>query len=278
MDDDRPLMPFAAICTTNKNKNNEVTLTIEASFCSTGLDDSAYLRFVNQKLGSVEEDSFMTYYEEPSLGNWFIKGLKGGIYIVCTTADYPKFIAIEALDEHFETAKGHVKNKWRPEKRKTNLLSCCEGLTTKWGTMEAGSAAYILMTEVDSETRIKYSTKVDALMHEVARAKDIMHDNVQQQLGNMDNADALHQKSQEALEEAMIFKKKTAAVKGKMRGKNNKFIAMGTGGSAALGLTLGMIVGGPIGAAILTPIFAVGFLGATGAMSDWGLRDRKSVV
>ena len=220
----------------------------------------------------------MTYYEEPALGNWFIKGLKGGIYIVCTTPDYPKFIAIEALDEHFETAKGHVRNKWRPEKRQKNLTACCQGLSTKWGTMEAGSAAYILMTEIDSETRINYSTKVDALMHEVARAKDIMHDNLQQQLGNMDQADALHQKSQEALEEAMIFKKKTAAVKGKMRGKNNKFIALGTGGSAAIGLTLGLIVGGPIGAAILTPIFAVGFLGASGAMADWGLSQKFVIL
>lgn len=220
----------------------------------------------------------MTYYEEPSLGNWFIKGIKGGIYIVCTTADYPKFIAIEALDEHFETAKGHVRSKWRPEKRKTKLQACCQGLSGKWGTMEAGSAAYILMTEVDSETRIKYSTKVDALMQEVARAKDTMHDNMQQQLSNMEHGAELERKSQEALEEAMIFKKKTAAVKGKMRNKNNKFIAMGTGGSAAIGLTLGMIVGGPIGAAILTPIFAVGFLGASGAMADWGLSQKFVIL
>ena len=220
----------------------------------------------------------MTYYEEPALGNWFIKGLKGGIYIICTTPDYPKFIAVEALDEHFETAKGHVKSKWRPEKRKTNLQACCQGLSAKWGTIEAGSAAYILMTEVDSETRIKYSTKVDALMDEVARARDIMHSNMKQQLSNMENADTLHQKSQEALEEAMVFKKKTAAVKGNMRTQNNKFIAIGTGGSAAIGLTVGMLVGGPIGAAILTPIFAVGFLGASGAMSDWGLSQKMVVL
>ena len=72
-----------------------------------------------------------------------------------------------------------------------------------------------------SDTRIKYSEKVDALMKEVARVKDQMHDNMQQQLSNMENADALHQKSQEALEEAMVFKKKTQSVKSKMR---NKFI------------------------------------------------------
>jgi Synaptobrevin len=220
----------------------------------------------------------MTYYEDARLGNWFMKGLRGGIYIICTTPDYPKFIAVEALDEHFETSKGHVRNKWRPEKRKTNLKACCQGLATKWGTMEAGSAAYILMTEIDSETRIKYSEKVDALMQEVLRAKEIMHSNMQNQLSNMDHADALHQKSQEALEEAMVFKKKTQAVKGKMRGKNNQFIAIGTGGSAALGATLGLIVGGPIGAAILTPIFAVGFLGASGAMQDWGLSQKFVVL
>ena len=220
----------------------------------------------------------MTYYEDYSLGNWFMKGLKGGIYIICTTPDYPKFIAVEALDEHFETSKGHVKSKWRPEKRKTNLKACCEGLATKWGTMEAGSAAYILMTEIDSETRIKYSEKVDALMQEVLRAKDIMNNNIQNQLANTENATALHQKSQEALEEAAVFKKKTQKVRGKMRGKNNQLLAIGTGGSAAVGATLGLLVGGPIGAAILTPIFAVGFLGASGAMSDWGLSQKFVVL
>ena len=220
----------------------------------------------------------MTYFEDAATGNWFIKGLKGGIYIVCTTVDYPKFIAIEALDEHFETAKGHVKSKWRPEKRKNNLIACCQGLAEKWGTMEAGSAAYILMTEVDSDTRIKYSEKVDALMQEVARVKDQMHQNMQNQLSNMEDADRLHQKSQEALEEAMVFKKKTQSVKSKMRNKNNRLLAIGTGGSAAVGLTLGLLVGGPVGAAILTPVFAVGFLGASGAMSDWGLSQKFVVL
>lgn len=276
MDDSRPLLPFVAICTRNEKTN---ALVIEASHCCVqSPSEREYLEFIKSKLGDVEEESFMTYYEDMKFGNWFMKGLKGGIYIICTTPDYPKFIAIEALDEQFETAKGHVRSRWRPEKRKTNLQACCQGLATKWGTMEAGSAAYVLMTEVDSDTRIKYSEKVDALMAEVARAKDTMHENMQNQLANMENADALQQKSQEALEEAMIFKKKTAAVKGKMRNKNNKFIAMGTGGSAAVGATLGLLVGGPVGAAILTPIFAVGFLGASGAMSDWGLSQKFVVL
>ncbi|CAB9513325.1 expressed unknown protein [Seminavis robusta] len=273
MDDSRPLLPFVAIATLDEKKK----FVLEASFC-TQLDDKAHLNFVTSHLSDVEEESFMTYYEDASLGNWFIKGLKGGIYIVCTTPDYPKFIAIEALDEHFETAKGHVKSKWRLEKRKQNLQACCQGLAQKWGTMEAGSAAYILMTEVDNDTRIKYSEKVDALMAEVARVKDQMHENMQNQLSNMEDADRLHQKSQEALEEAAVFKKKASSVKGKMRGKNNRLLAIGTGGSAAVGLTLGLLVGGPIGAAILTPVFAVGFLGASGAMSDWGLSQKFVVL
>jgi len=220
----------------------------------------------------------MTYYEDPSLGHWFMKGLKGAVYVVATTADYPRFIAIEALDEHYETAKGPVKNKWRPEKRRNNMLACCQGLSLKWGTMEAGSAAYVLMTEVDSETRIKYSEKVDALMQEVARAKDTMHDIMRNTLDNMEIADQLHLKSQEALEEAKVFKKKTRDAKGAMRWKNNKLMAIGTGAAATVGLTLGILVGGPVGAAILTPVFAAGFLGASGAMSDWGLSQKFVVL
>ena len=50
MDESRPLLPFVAIATINDKKQ----LTVEASFC-TNADDSGYLRFVNQKLSSVEE-------------------------------------------------------------------------------------------------------------------------------------------------------------------------------------------------------------------------------
>lgn len=220
----------------------------------------------------------MTFYEDDALGNWFIKGIQGGIYIICTTIDYPKFIAVEALDEHFESSKRHVNNKWRPEKRKQNLSACCEGLSKKWGTMDEASAAYILMTEVDAEARSKYAAKIDALMDEVSRTKSHMHSNIQKQLSNMESAARLEQKSQEALEEAMVFKKQTQKVKNHMRFKNNKLIAIGTAGAATGGLVLGTLIGGPVGAAVLTPIFAAGFLGASGAMKDWGLSQKFVVL
>ena len=54
--------------------------------------------------------------------------------------------------------------------------------------------------------------------------------------------------------------------------------AIGTAGSAIGGLVLGSIIGGPVGAAILTPIFAAGFLGASGAMSDWGLSQKFVIL
>jgi outer membrane lipoprotein SlyB len=220
----------------------------------------------------------MTFYEDDALGNWFIKGLQGYVYIVCTTIDYPKFIAVEALDEHYESSKRHVSNKWRPEKRKVNLQLCCEGLSKKWGTMEEGSAAYILMTEVDADARAKYAATIDALMNEVSVVKDQMHSNLQQQLVNMDSAARLEEKSQEALVEAKVFKKQTLKVRRDMQFKNNKMIAIGTAGAAAGGLVLGSLIGGPIGAAVLTPIFAASFLGASGAMKDWGLSQKFVVL
>ena len=81
-----------------------------------------------------------------------------------------------------------------------------------------------------------------------------------------------------ALEDAKVFKKQTLKVKRDMRFKNNKLIAIGTAGAAAGGLVLGSIIGGPIGAAVLTPIFAAGFLGASGAMKDWGLSQKFVVM
>eukprot|EP00339_Tiarina_fusa_P005956 CAMPEP_0117012960 /NCGR_PEP_ID=MMETSP0472-20121206/10783_1 /TAXON_ID=693140 ORGANISM="Tiarina fusus, Strain LIS" /NCGR_SAMPLE_ID=MMETSP0472 /ASSEMBLY_ACC=CAM_ASM_000603 /LENGTH=283 /DNA_ID=CAMNT_0004716137 /DNA_START=46 /DNA_END=897 /DNA_ORIENTATION=- len=272
---DRPLVPFVAIATVNVDGNGGVL--IESHYCALPNGDD-YLAFVRRKLQNVRETSFMTFYEDDALGNWFIKGLQGFVYIICCTIDYPKFIAVEALDEHYESSKRHVHNKWRPEKRKTNMLLCCEGLSRKWGTMEEASAAYILMTEVDADARAKYAAKIDALMNEVSVVKDQMHSNLQQQLSNMDSAARLESKSQEALEEAKIFKKQTLKVRRHMQFKNNKMIAIGTAGAAAGGLVLGSLIGGPVGAAVLTPIFAAGFLGASGAMKDWGLSQKFVVL
>lgn len=220
----------------------------------------------------------MTYCEDDDTGNWYIKGIHGFVYIICTTIDYPRFIAVEALDEHYETSKRHVVASPFRKRRALQLQLCCEGLSTKWGTMDEGSPAYILMTEVDAQARAQYSAKLDALLQEVQQAKTQMHQNLQQQLSNMDVAARLEQKSQDALEEAMIFKKHTRDVKRHYQWKNNKMILVGTAGAAAGGLVLGSLIGGPVGAAVLTPIFAAGFLGASGAMEDWGLSQKFVIL
>lgn len=75
----------------------------------------------------------------------------------------------------------------------------------------------------------------------------------------MESADRLNQKSQEALDEAKVFKKKAAKVRNHMKWKNNKLIAIGTAGAATGGLVLGTIIGGPVAPAILTPVFAAAF-------------------
>jgi len=271
---DRPLVPFVAIATNNNPKKE---FLLETYYCAVA-NQQDFLRVTHQKVGTVEEQNFMTYFEDFQTGNWFVKGIQGGIYIICTTIDYPKFIAVECLDEHFESSKRHVHNKLIPQRRIEKLTSCCEALSKKWGTMEEDSAAYVLMTEVDPTTRANYSLKIDALMQEVNSVKSTMHQNIQDQFSNMESADRLQQKSQEALEEAMVFKKHTLKVKRTMRNKNNKLIAIGTAGAATGGLVLGSIIGGPVGAAILTPVFAGAFLGASGAMKDWGLSQKFVVL
>ena len=53
----------------------------------------------------------MCYYTS-QLGNWYVKGYKGITYIVCTNANYPKDIAIECLDELYETVRQFKLTKW----------------------------------------------------------------------------------------------------------------------------------------------------------------------
>ena len=54
----------------------------------------------------------MCYYASQQLGNWYVKGYKGITYIVCTNGNYPQDIAIECLDELYETIRQCKLTKW----------------------------------------------------------------------------------------------------------------------------------------------------------------------
>ena len=54
----------------------------------------------------------MCYYTSQQLGNWYVKGIKGITYIVCTNGNYPQDIAIECLDELYETIRQCKLTKW----------------------------------------------------------------------------------------------------------------------------------------------------------------------
>ena len=89
---DRPLVPFVAIATITSTGGQQ-KLEVESYYCA-HRNCGDYLEFVDKKLKNAELN-FMTYFEDDSTGNWFVKGIKGGIYILCTTIDYPRFIAVE---------------------------------------------------------------------------------------------------------------------------------------------------------------------------------------
>jgi hypothetical protein len=80
----------------------------------------------------------MTYYEEPALGNWSSIRASKVSAIICTTPDYPKFIAIgSALMNILKTAKGHVRSKGDRKKRLQEFRRLLSRTEYEMGTTEA---------------------------------------------------------------------------------------------------------------------------------------------
>jgi hypothetical protein len=235
----------------------------------------------------------MSYYTS-QLGSWFVKGYQGVIYIIATSDVYPNDIAIECVDELYETVISVKRSSWgRPrraaaasKRRQESMDACCRGLATKYGTLDEGSAAHAIMTDIPTDVRDPYVNHIQELMSKVDRLQHQMQQNIQNELKNIETAEAIQEKSQECREMAKIFKKRTSKLKWNTWYKDHRGVFVGTTVCSIAGGVGGFLIGGPAGAGVLSgmgsvaaaqaieasagaAILGVTFLGASSAFKSW---------
>jgi hypothetical protein len=233
----------------------------------------------------------MSYYTS-QLGSWFVKGYKGVIYIAATSDVYPNDIAIECVDELYETIiSAKRSSSWgRSKRRQESMDACCRGLAAKYGTLDEGSAAHAIMTGM-ADVREPYLDHIKELMAKVDSLQHQMHQNIQNELKNIETAEAIQEKSQECLEMAKIFKKRASKLKWNTWYKDNRGVFVGTTVFSIAGGVGGFLIGGPAGAGVLSGmgsvaaaqaieasagavILGVTFLGASSALKSWFIYQR----
>jgi hypothetical protein len=222
---------------------------------------------------------------ESQLGVWYVKGIAGWTYMVTTLPEFPNDVAVECLDELYETFQ-RSKGRWGAKRRADAQEACCRGIAIKYGTLGAGSATHVIITEIDAEVRDPYCASIRHLMEQVASLKEEMAGNIHDALNRGEKIEQLHAMSGDLLEQAKIFRKRAKKLNWTMWAKENKGVVLGTTGFIAAGGVAGFLAGGPAGAGVLTGmtsvaaaqaieassvaiIFGAGFLGARSAIKTW---------
>lgn len=190
------------------------------------------------------------------MGSWYVKGIDGTTYIVITSEIFPEDLAVECMDEFSETYE-KVSKKWLNNRRKKAQSICCQAISLKYSSMEVETVPWALMNEVDEECRVEYSKSVQNLVKEVKRLEDQMHDNIQNELKNIESAEELEDLTNDCLEKAKVFRKEAKKLKWKTRWKNLAISTKGIAAFTAIGGAIGFLAGGPGGAFALTTMSSV---------------------
>lgn len=219
----------------------EASFFLVGDYTETGLNFEGIVEEVLQQFKDHPDSQSNTAANfETTLGYWYIKCLPDGYaYLVSTSKDYPPCVAIECLDDlshTFENAR--VKRRNRP-----NPTDCCQEILEKYGTMEEGSLAWRLMTEIEEPVRNAYEEQLLVKMqHRLDNLQNKMHDNIMTQLENMETAESLQEKSDDLLLQAAVFKKNAS----KLPKKSflNKRRVWVTAAGALAGAGIGIAMGG----------------------------------
>ena len=202
---------------------------------------------------------------------------------------YPEDIAIECIDELYETMR-HVQRKWGQERRQKSMDACCRGIATKYGTLDEGSAPHVMMNE-EPTMRREYSARIKILMQEVDRLQQQMNENIMGHVQNMEAAERVQEKADECREMAKVFKKRAKKLRWKVWFKNHRGFVLGTALFSITGGVGGFLIGGPHAAVFFggmasvngaqaleatagAIIFAVAFIGASSALESWFLNQK----
>jgi hypothetical protein len=166
-------------------------------------------------------------------------------------SDYPFYIAVEAVDE-FSAIWCQAVNMRNKEKRTQAMNGCCQVLALKYGTMEEGSAAHVLMTRVDQKVTSEYSETTIQLFEKIEELKQNMADNIDQALSKGEKLENVLELTNKALERCKLFKKRAQQLRWSMFIRNNRGVIVGTTICTVAGGAVGFFLGGPLGAGVLT--------------------------
>ena len=158
---------------------------------------------------------------ESQLGQWYVKGYAGWTYMVTTSPKFPNDVAVECLDELYETIQ-RAQSLWGPKRRANAQEACCRGIAMKYGTLEVGSAPHLIMTEIEAEVRDQYSKSIRDLMDEVDDLKDQMAENIVEALGRGEKLERLQDMSRDLMDKAKVFRKRAKKLKWGMWAKEKK--------------------------------------------------------
>lgn len=233
------------------------------------------------------QTNYFSIYES-QLGTWYVKGYSGWIYIVTTASSYPAVVAVESVDElHAIFEEGVQKKIWGSTARRAAARDqCCMGIAVKYSTLEPGSAAHALTSQVDDDLRLSYSKSIKNLLQEVDALKHQLAKNIEGALKNIEKAEVVEKKCAECLELAKVFKKRARRLSWSMWAKRKKFEIAGAAIFGTGGFIAGFLVGGPACAGVLTGmssvagaqlieasigalLFVAGFVGAKSTIETW---------
>lgn len=203
--------------------------------------------------------------------------------MITTSPEFPNDVAVECLDEFYETFHRVRRMCWRDKKRANAQEACCKGIVMKYGTLEVGSAPHMIMTEIDEDVRSQYSNSIRDLMVQVDKLKDEMAENIVEALKKGENLERLLVMSSDLMEHAKVFRKRAKKLNWTMWARDSKGVLVGATCFIAAGAVMGFMAGGPAAAVLFDPfmgaqaieasmsaiIFGAGFLGARSAMKTW---------
>ena len=163
------------------------------------------------------------------------------MYLVSTSKEYPPSVAIECIDElsvTFERARTS-----RSTTSRKPPTDCCREMLEKYSTMDEGSVSWRLVHEIAEPIRTPYEEQILAMMQQrLEQVQTKLHENILQQIQNMDDAEILQAKSEDLLHQAAVFKKNASKLPHKSF-LNKKRVWVTTAGAIA-GAGVGLAMGG----------------------------------
>ena len=229
--DSTPRINFIALVDHKKSKGNTISLNMKHAVCSDFIDCDRFKHFLNYKLKNVPRYDFSHYYSS-QLGNWFIKRVKGKNYVIATSKNYPRRVAIEAVEELYQLTRNPSIFPRSSQKSAEVKQEGSRKIMEYYGTREEEIPGKNLAHRVDKDIEdsgqlsgvfgcwkylffghkgtkpVMKKDEVKELRQEVEIMKKTLQDNIIKALEETGDLQELNKLSSQTLKKSKVFKKK----------------------------------------------------------------------